>query len=123
RLYGVHVSRRAGRVRYDHEDVHHAGRSAHAGLYHRSLRLIFLPADRDREESNMMSEHTAKAFDVDLQEIARKVTEMGGAAEKERRWETASAPSPSATPDWPSATVPSTSTRTSCSARSRRRRS
>ena len=31
----------------------------------------------------MMSEHTAKAFDVDLQEIARKVTEMGGLAEKE----------------------------------------
>jgi len=30
-----------------------------------------------------MSEHTAKAFDVDLQEIARKVTEMGGLAEKE----------------------------------------
>ena len=31
----------------------------------------------------MMSEHTAKAFDIDLQEIARKVTEMGGLAEKE----------------------------------------
>jgi phosphate transport system protein len=31
----------------------------------------------------MMSEHTAKAFDVDLQELARKVTEMGGLAEKE----------------------------------------
>ena len=31
----------------------------------------------------MMSEHTARAFDVDLQEIARKVTEMGGLAEKE----------------------------------------
>jgi phosphate transport system protein len=30
-----------------------------------------------------MSEHTAKAFDVDLQELARKVTEMGGLAEKE----------------------------------------
>ncbi len=31
----------------------------------------------------MMSEHTAKAFDVDLQELARKVAEMGGLAEKE----------------------------------------
>ena len=31
----------------------------------------------------MMNEHTAKAFDVDLQELARKVTEMGGLAEKE----------------------------------------
>ena len=31
----------------------------------------------------MMSEHTAKAFDVDLQELARKVSEMGGLAEKE----------------------------------------
>jgi phosphate transport system protein len=30
-----------------------------------------------------MSEHTAKAFDVDLQELARKVVEMGGLAEKE----------------------------------------
>jgi phosphate transport system protein len=31
----------------------------------------------------MMSEHTAKAFDVDLQELTRKVSEMGGLAEKE----------------------------------------
>ena len=31
----------------------------------------------------MMSEHTAKAFDADLQELARKVAEMGGLAEKE----------------------------------------
>jgi phosphate transport system protein len=30
-----------------------------------------------------MSEHTAKAFDVDLQEIARLVAEMGGLAEKQ----------------------------------------
>lgn len=30
-----------------------------------------------------MSEHTAKAFDTDLQEITRKVAEMGGLAEKE----------------------------------------
>jgi phosphate transport system protein len=31
----------------------------------------------------MMNEHTAKAFDVDLQEIARMVAEMGGLAEKQ----------------------------------------
>jgi phosphate transport system protein len=31
----------------------------------------------------IMTEHTAKAFDTDLQEIARKVAEMGGLAEKE----------------------------------------
>jgi phosphate transport system protein len=30
----------------------------------------------------MMNEHTAKAFDVDLQELLRKVAEMGGLAEK-----------------------------------------
>jgi phosphate transport system protein len=30
-----------------------------------------------------MNEHTAKAFDVDLQELGRKVAEMGGLAEKE----------------------------------------
>src|SRR5258707_14133882 len=30
-----------------------------------------------------MSEHTAKAFDVDLQGLARMVAEMGGLAEKE----------------------------------------
>lgn len=31
----------------------------------------------------MMNEHTTKAFDIDLQELARKVAEMGGLAEKE----------------------------------------
>jgi phosphate transport system protein len=31
----------------------------------------------------MMNEHTAKAFDVDLQDLTRKVAEMGGLAEKE----------------------------------------
>ena len=30
----------------------------------------------------MMTEHTAKAFDIDLQELTRKVAEMGGLAEK-----------------------------------------
>ena len=31
----------------------------------------------------VMSEHTAKAFDVDLQELTRMVAEMGGLAEKQ----------------------------------------
>ena len=31
----------------------------------------------------MMNEHTAKAFDIDLQEITRLVAEMGGLAEKQ----------------------------------------
>ena len=31
----------------------------------------------------MMNEHTAKAFDVDLQDITRMVAEMGGLAEKQ----------------------------------------
>ena len=31
----------------------------------------------------MMNEHTAKAFDVDLQDLARSVAEMGGLAEKQ----------------------------------------
>jgi phosphate transport system protein len=33
-------------------------------------------------DETQMSEHTIKAFDVDLQEISRKVAEMGGLAEK-----------------------------------------
>src|SRR4051794_26338663 len=36
----------------------------------------------DNQEQGM-SEHTTKAFDADLQEIARKVAEMGGLAEKQ----------------------------------------
>jgi phosphate transport system protein len=32
---------------------------------------------------NMLNEHTAKAFDADLQELTRKVAEMGGLAERE----------------------------------------
>src|SRR4051794_6755278 len=31
----------------------------------------------------MMNEHTAKAFDIDLQELTRLVAEMGGLAEKQ----------------------------------------
>ena len=31
----------------------------------------------------MMNEHTTKAFDSDLQELTRKVSEMGGLAERE----------------------------------------
>jgi len=31
----------------------------------------------------MMNEHTAKAFDLDLQDVSRMVAEMGGLAEKQ----------------------------------------
>jgi len=31
----------------------------------------------------MASEHTAKAFDIDLQELTRLVAEMGGLAERQ----------------------------------------
>ena len=34
-------------------------------------------------DASMMNEHTAKAFDVDLQDLTRKVAEMGGLAERE----------------------------------------
>ena len=30
-----------------------------------------------------MQEHTAKAFDIDLQELTRKIAELGGLAEKQ----------------------------------------
>src|SRR4051794_20434551 len=33
--------------------------------------------------SSMMNDHTAKAFDADLQDVARMVAEMGGLAEKQ----------------------------------------
>src|SRR5258708_5292471 len=38
---------------------------------------------RTQRTSMMMNDHTAKAFDVDLHEIARLVAEMGGLAEKQ----------------------------------------
>src|SRR6185312_7363927 len=34
------------------------------------------------KENKMVSEHTAKAFDSDLQELTRLVAEMGGLAER-----------------------------------------
>src|SRR6185436_7443036 len=51
-------------------------RQAHAGLHHRPLRLT-------RRNTAMVDPHTAKAFDVDLQDLARMVAEMGGRAEKQ----------------------------------------
>src|SRR6185312_12149154 len=47
------------------------------GLHHRPVRLT--ESDTER---NMASEHTAKAFDSDLQELTRLVAEMGGLAER-----------------------------------------
>ena len=40
-------------------------------------------ADGGGTDRATMNEHTAKAFDVDLQELTRKVAEMGGLAERE----------------------------------------
>src|SRR5204862_5196939 len=40
-------------------------------------------ADGGKVYMTMMNEHTAKAFDSDLQELTRKVAEMGGLAERE----------------------------------------
>ena len=51
-------------------------RPAHPGLHHRPLRL-------SGEDDHGMNQHTAKAFDVDLQDLARMVAEMGGLAEKQ----------------------------------------
>ena len=61
----------------------------------------------------MASEHTAKAFDSDLQELTRLVAEMGGLAERRSsnpsmRWSAATSRSASA---W----SPPTSRSTSCS--------
>ena len=52
-------------------------RSADAGLHHRPLRVIAMT------DINPRVDHTAKAFDTDLQEITRKVAEMGGLAERQ----------------------------------------
>ena len=38
-VHGVHVSRRADRVRRHHEDLHESGQAADPGLHHRPLRL------------------------------------------------------------------------------------
>ena len=46
------------------QDIHLAERPAHSGLHHRPLRLTRNVARR----IEMGSEHTAKAFDSDLQE-------------------------------------------------------
>ena len=50
---------------------------------------------------NTMTDHTMKAFDTDLQDLARMVAEMGGLAEKQvASW---SMPWRSAIPRWRSA--------------------
>ena len=63
------------------QDVHHAERPTHAGLHHRPLRLIARSPARMKQMA--MTEHTAKAFDADLQELTRMVAEMGGLAERQ----------------------------------------
>src|SRR3954464_10561634 len=41
-----------------------------------------IQSDRDLRRTTMASEHTAKAFDSDLQELTRLVAEMGGLVER-----------------------------------------
>ncbi len=53
-------------------------RSSHPGLHHRPVRLTRTPRGRN----GMQSDHTAKAFDSDLQELTRLIAEMGGLAER-----------------------------------------
>ena len=72
----LHVSRRTDRVRRHQQDLHLAERSTHPGLHHRPVRLS---AEMNK---TWLSEHTAKAFDSDLQELTRLVAEMGGLAER-----------------------------------------
>src|SRR5947209_3837298 len=57
-----------------------AARPPHPGLHHRPLRLRRAAAGA---EEQAMSEHTIKAFDTELQELVRKVAEMGGLAERQ----------------------------------------
>ena len=56
-------------------------RPAHAGLHHRPLRLS--AEENTMTEFTTMVDHTTKAFDSDLQELTRKVAEMGGLAERQ----------------------------------------
>src|SRR5712671_1188095 len=69
----LHVSGGADRIRRDQQDFHLAERSTYPGQHHRPVRL---------RRKKMASEHTAKAFDSDLQELTRLVAEMGGLAER-----------------------------------------
>src|SRR5690606_7589413 len=73
-LHDLHVSRRDDRVRRNLDDVHRAERQAHPGLHYRPVRLRTM---------TMSDLHTTKAFDSDLKELTRMVSEMGGLAEKQ----------------------------------------
>ena len=87
------------------QDLHRAARPAHAGLHHRPLRLTA------ESGQHMMTEHTVKAFDNDLQELdpqdrrdgrprrARgRRRDRGADPPRHRRWRSASSP-PTATID------------------------
>ena len=81
RVHRLHVSRRVDRIRLDQQNVHRAARPAHAGLHHRPLRIS--AGENTMTEYTTRVDHTAKAFDTDLQEITRKVAEMGGLVERQ----------------------------------------
>src|SRR5262249_30657199 len=75
------------------QDVHNAQRPPHPGLHYGPLRLTRAPSGyviddrigprRSAQEMAIMMEHTIKAFDADLQELARMIAEMGGLAERQ----------------------------------------
>src|SRR6516165_3356385 len=77
-IYGLHVSGRTDRLRSDQYNVHEPAGSTHAGLHHWALRVIQMT-----DITTTRVDHTAKAFDTDLQEITRKVAEMGGLVERQ----------------------------------------
>src|SRR5450631_41801 len=77
RPHCLHVPWRTDRIRRNQQDIHVADRSSHPGLYHRPVRLTRKP-----REKQMQSDHTAKAFDEDLQQLNRLIAEMGGLAER-----------------------------------------
>ena len=52
----------------DRDDLHQPEREAHAGLHHRPVRLT--PQSARTEGSKIMTEHIAKAFDADLEDLA-----------------------------------------------------
>ena len=76
-----------GRVRHHQQDVHHARRTGgrrttSPAASAERVRPARARGDEDGD-ANDMTAHTIKAFDVDLQELARMIAEMGGLAEQQ----------------------------------------
>src|SRR6185312_11998139 len=82
-FHRLHVPWRIDRIRLDQQDVHGPRRSAYSRLHYRALRLTMSQTTEQSGGSHIMEQHTIKAFDTDLQDIARMVAEMGGMAERQ----------------------------------------